>query len=209
MSQKIKQNVSAFVDNDKSVADVVDKLKQDKDLEETFGRYNLIGDVMRNEVPDHLHLDLADSIADAIEKEPVVLAPNSEFAAAMSEQENENKVTESTSTKGKVISFFRPVMQYGIAASFAAALVVGFQAEQVEAPDAGFEPVIHTMPLASGLDPVSAEKSRTVIDPMVIQEQRRRVNSYIQDHSQQLKNRQYASFELEQETKQDETDSEQ
>ncbi|AWB67059.1 hypothetical protein C2869_11715 [Saccharobesus litoralis] len=192
MSQKVKQNVSAFVDGQPETAQVIDSLKQDKELEGAFGRYNLIGDVLRNEAPEHIHLDLADSIANAIEKEPVVLAPNAAFAAAVSEQTSHQV---QPSTKAKVISFFKPVAQYGIAASFAAALVVGFQAEQVETQEAGFEPVLHTMPLATSLDPVSAESSRTVINPVGIQEQQRRVNSYLLDHSRQLKNRQHAVSE--------------
>ncbi|WP_111979109.1 sigma-E factor negative regulatory protein [Algibacillus agarilyticus] len=191
MSQKVKQKVSAFIDDQKDVSDVVDNLKQDKELASTYSRYHLIGDVMRNDVPEHIQLNLADVIADAIEKEPVVLSPNAAFSASVSEK---NTATEPKTTTNKVVSFFKPVMQYGIAASFAAAIVVGFQAEQAS-DEAGFEPVIHTMPLATGLDPVSAESSRTIINPSAIQEQQRRVNSYILDHSKQLKSRQYATPE--------------
>jgi sigma-E factor negative regulatory protein RseA len=196
MSQKIKQNVSAFVDGDKDSAEILDKLKQDKDLEQTFGRYHLIGDVMRNDVPEHIHLDLSGTIAEAIDKEPVVLAPNSAFAASISEQ---NEADSAPHKSNNVVSMFKNVMQYGVAASFAAALVIGFQAEQKTEmlPEAGFEPAIHTLPIANSLDPVSAEQSRTVIDPSVLQEQRRRVNSYIQDHTEQLKNRQYTTNEAE------------
>ncbi|NTS76427.1 hypothetical protein HR060_06050 [Catenovulum sp. SM1970] len=191
MSQKVKQQLSALVDNDKVSGDVIDKIKQDKALSDTFGRYNLIGDVMRNDVPEQIHLDIADSIADAIEKEPVVLAPNREFSAAVSEKQEAQEETKERSNN--VVSLFKPLMQYGLAASFAAALVVGFQTEQTDTlvPQSQLTPV----PIAGQLDPVSIEQSTPVMNRQSIQEQQRRVNSYILDHEQQLKNRQFASFD--------------
>lgn len=188
MSSKVKENISALIDGQPDTGKTFDKLKQDSKLAECFGRYHLIGDAMRNELPAQLNLDIADQIAQAIEKEPVVLAPNAKHTA----------VEQTASDKGKsnkVLSFFRPAMQYGLAASFAAALVVGFQAEEqaVHVP----QPVLQTFPIGGALDPVSMQEVEAYpsINSNEAALQRQRINAYIMDHAQQLKTRQYNSFE--------------
>lgn len=188
MSQKIKQQMSAFIDGDKDSVDVVDKLKQDKELESAFGRYHMIGDAMRNELPEQIHLDIADAVAQAIDKEPVVLAPNTAFTQAVNESESKDKAANDEGIRAKVVSLFKPVAQYGLAASFAAAMVVGFQAEQADVPVT--EPALFTTPIGGALNPVSMERTVPVSYPnQVQQEQRRMVQSYILDHTQQLKTR--------------------
>lgn len=189
MSQKVKQQISAFVDGDKDTASAIDKLKQDDELAQTFGRYNLIGDVMRNDVPEQIHLDLASSISDAIDKEPVVLAPNTAFSASVQQEQNEENETKS---ENKVVSLFRPLAQYGLAASFAAALVVGFQSQPTDTQV--IEPALMVVPVAGALDPVSIERTTPAINQAAaIEDQKRRINAYILDHAQQLKHRQDVS----------------
>ncbi|MCU4675934.1 RseA family anti-sigma factor [Catenovulum sp. 2E275] len=186
MSSKIKENISAFMDGQPDGGKTFDKLKQDPKLVECFGRYHLIGDAMRNELPAQLNFDIADKIAQAIDKEPVVLAPNAKHTA-----NNETDKAVDKTKNAKVISLFRPAMQYGLAASFAAALVVGFQSEeqQVHVP----QPVLQTFPIGGSLDPVSMQQveaypSMTSSEAAL---QRQRINAYIMDHAQQLKTRQY------------------
>ncbi|MER2493121.1 sigma-E factor negative regulatory protein [Catenovulum sediminis] len=189
----MKENISAFVDGQQDNNQAIDKLKQDPKLAECFGRYHLIGDAMRNELPQELNFDIAAKVAQAIDKEPVVLAPNAKHTA----QQAVN-VENAQSTKSKVVSFFRPAMQYGIAASFAAALVIGFQVEQNSQQDVQVpQPVLQTFPVGGALDPVSmqhveAYPSVSTSDAML---QRQRINAYIMDHAQQLKTRQYSQIE--------------
>ncbi len=195
MSQKIKQQISNFVDGDKDSAEVIEQLRHDQELSETFGRYNLIGDVMRDDVPEQINLDLAGAISEAIDKEPVVIAPNAAFSAALSEldeakQEQVDKDLTSTKTgkNSKVISLFKPLAQYGIAASFAAALVIGFQNEPAEVQVV--PPALGVMPIGGVLDPVSIEYSTPIVDSSVELQKQRRMNAYVLDHSLQLKHRQ-------------------
>ncbi len=188
MSSKTKENLSALIDGQPDNQKTMEKLKQDPKLVECFGRYHLIGDAMRNELPAQLNLDIADKIAQAIEKEPVVLAPNAKQTA------NNESATDKPKS-GKVVSLFRPAMQYGLAASFAAALVVGFQTEEPEVHVP--QPVLQTFPIGGSLDPVSMQQVEAYpsISSNEAALQRQRINAYIMDHAQQLKTRQYNTTE--------------
>jgi len=189
MSSKSKENISAFVDGQQDNPQVIDKMKQDPKLAECFGRYHMIGDAMRNELPTQLNFDLADSVMQAIEKEPVVLAPNARQTA--NQQNDSNKQDKQSSSK--VVQLFKPALQYGIAASFAAAMVIGFQIEQTNTSVEVPQPVLQTFPIGGSLDPVSMQQVQSVqasssYDAM---QQRQRINAYIMDHAQQLKTRQH------------------
>lgn len=187
MSSKIKENLSALMDGQPDTGKTFEKLKQDPKMADTFGRYHLIGDAMRNELPMQLNLDIADKIAQAIDKEPVVLAPNTKQTASSTPESDKSD----NAKHGKVVSLFRPAMQYGLAASFAAALVVGFQTEEPEVHVP--QPVLQTYPIGGSLDPVSMQQVEAY--PSITSNeaalQRQRINAYIMDHAQQLKTRQY------------------
>ncbi|MGL5201921.1 MAG: sigma-E factor negative regulatory protein, partial [Aeromonas veronii] len=70
-----KEQISALMDGDLSDAEVLNELEMDSDLQDTWGRYHLIGDAMRGDLPVNLQLDLSDSIMAALEDEPTILAP--------------------------------------------------------------------------------------------------------------------------------------
>jgi sigma-E factor negative regulatory protein RseA len=190
-SKSVKESVSALVDGQEENSKAIDKLKHDASLSASFANYHLIGDAMRNELPDNLNLDLAANIAAAIDKEPVSFAPNAKVTA-----QNENTAE---SKKSNVISWFKPAAQYGIAASFAAALVIGFQTEtqqDVHVP----QPVLQTFPIGGSLDPVSMQQVESVPTSRQYSaaEQSQRINAYIMDHAQQLKSRQTNAISAEQ-----------
>lgn len=184
MNSRLKENISAFVDSQCEDNQVIDKLKQDPKMAACFGRYHLIGDAMRSDLPDQLDLDLSTKIAAAIEQEPVVLAPNVKHNASVADS-----VAPARSKGNKIVSIFRPAVQYGLAASFAAAMVVGLQVEssqeQVEVP----QPLLRTFPIGGNLDPVSMQQveSYPQVSSYDAERQRQRINSYIMDHAQQLK----------------------
>jgi sigma-E factor negative regulatory protein RseA len=191
MKPNNKQIVSELVDGEQSSTKSIDQIKLDQDLLDSFARYNLIGDLMRNDVPDFIDLDLTDKIAAAIDKEPVVLAPNSAFSAAV--KESEQQIQAQGENKGEhdsaKVSWFKPVMQYGVAASFAMLMVLGLQTQPDETKVT--PPVLNLMPVAPALEPVSIERSSPVNDVESREsEQKKRINAFIFDHSQQLKQRQ-------------------
>ncbi|WP_017445830.1 sigma-E factor negative regulatory protein [Gayadomonas joobiniege] len=190
MNSKLKENISAFVDNQCDDNHVIDKLKQDNKMAGCFGRYNLIGDAMRNDLPAQIDLDLSAKIAEAIDKEPVVLAPNAKHNATFNDS-----AAPARRKNNKVISIFRPAMQYGLAASFAAALVVGLQVDSSDSPVEVPKPLIQTLPVGGNLDPVSMQQVETYpqVSSYDAERQRQRINSYIMDHAQQLKVREVAT----------------
>ena len=181
-----KEQISALMDGDLIDAEVLNELEMDSDLQATWGRYHLIGDAMRGDLPVNLQLDLSDSIMLALEDEPAILAPKPAQPAAPQVQ-----------PAGKVIPFVRrfgqQVGQYAIAASVAAAVIFGVQ--QYQGKDGvPTSPVLNTIPVGGSAAPVSVhypqDGSRTGVrqqglSEQQMQEQRERINAFLRDHQLQ------------------------
>ena len=181
-----KEQISALMDGDLIDAEVLNELEMDSDLQDTWGRYHLIGDAMRGDLPVNLQLDLSDSIMLALEDEPTILAPKPAQPAAPQVQ-----------PAGKVIPFVRrfgqQVGQYAIAASVAAAVIFGVQ--QYQGKDGvPTSPVLNTIPVGGSAAPVSVhypqDGSRTGVrqqglSEQQMQEQRERINAFLRDHQLQ------------------------
>ncbi|MFQ6371332.1 sigma-E factor negative regulatory protein [Shewanella sp. YIC-542] len=166
--------VSAVVDGEADPQALAD-LASDKSSHDKWRNYHLIGDAMRGELPQTLQLDLSDRIAAALEQEPAILAP-----AAITPP-----VTTVPKTS-RVIPLFKQFGQYAIAASVALVAVVGVQNYNATGTDDEVSPVLMTRPLVGGASPVSLQTG-TVQQPQgytneQLSEQRRRINSYLQDH---------------------------
>ncbi len=75
MTESKFETVSSLVDNyqldDKELIDV----SNDEQMSYTWSRYHLIGDVLRDDAPSTIDLDISLNIASAIAAEPTVLAP--------------------------------------------------------------------------------------------------------------------------------------
>ena len=181
-----KEQLSALMDGDLSVIEVLNELGTDPALQDTWSRYHLIGDAMRGDLPVNLQLDLSDSIMLALEDEPAILAPKPAQPAAPQVQ-----------PAGKVIPFVRrfgqQVGQYAIAASVAAAVIFGVQ--QYQGKDGvPTSPVLNTIPVGGSAAPVSVhypqDGSRTGVrqqglSEQQMQEQRERINAFLRDHQLQ------------------------
>lgn len=171
--------VSAAVDGEVEGQAIAD-LAADKDSHEKWRNYHMIGDAMRGELPQTINLDLSASIAKAIEDEPAIVAPQVTVA----------EKPKAEPSKAKVIPLFKQFGQYAIAASVALVAVVGVQNYQQQGPEAGAEPlsVLSTRPLVGTASPVSLQTGPVQqVEPQGISneqmyDQRRRLNTYIQDH---------------------------
>ncbi|RME35666.1 MAG: hypothetical protein D6786_01270 [Gammaproteobacteria bacterium] len=77
MSQKELEELSALIDDEDAGAidEVVSGCAADEALRQKWYRYHLIGEAMRDELPEAFGIDLADRIRDSIAKEPAILAP--------------------------------------------------------------------------------------------------------------------------------------
>ncbi|PMG31406.1 anti-sigma factor [Shewanella sp. 10N.286.52.C2] len=171
--------VSSAVDGEVD-AKTLAELSADEGSHSKWQNYHMIGDAMRGELPQTIDLDLSANIAAAIELEPAIIAPQTQTTSVHdTETVNETK-------KDNVVPFFKQFGQYAIAATVAMVAIVGVQNyEQDPSVDSPL-PVLNTRPLIGTASPVSLQtgavqnQSNISNDNMI--EQRRRINSYIQDH---------------------------
>lgn len=186
-----QENLSALVDGENASNDVIDALKNNAEMREKWQRYHVIRSTMRQEMPSGQYIDISASIAEAIEQEPTVLAPKSRFAS----------IPLIGSLGKKVVPFAKQSGQYAVAASVAAAVIIGFQTYNQPAET---EPFMTAPPAAGpqgGLAPVSLEQTRVLPNQQRenMLETRRHINAIIVDHEQQVK----LKSDIEQDTKEE------
>lgn len=186
-----KEQISALMDGDLSDAEVLNELGMDSDLQDTWGRYHLIGDAMRGDLPVNLQLDLSDSIMAALEDEPTILAPKPVETAPVLQP-----VVAPVKTDANVVPLFRRVGQqlgqYAIAASVAAAVIFGVQQYQGQ-DGVPANPVLNTIPIGGSAAPVSVHypqqdgvrARQQGLTEQQMQEQRERINAFLRDHQLQ------------------------
>ncbi|WP_421245018.1 sigma-E factor negative regulatory protein [Aeromonas sp. 601019] len=187
-----KEQISALMDGDLSDVEVLNELEMDSDLQATWGRYHLIGDAMRGDLPVNLQLDLSDSIMAALEDEPTILAPKPVETASVVQP----VVAPIKTDSNNVVPLFRRVGQqlgqYAIAASVAAAVIFGVQQYQGQdgVPN---NPVLNTIPIGGSAAPVSVHypqegnrvRPQQGMTEQQMQEQRERINAFLRDHQLQ------------------------
>lgn len=181
--------VSAAVDGETD-AQTMAELVADTHSHNKWHNYHMIGDAMRGELPQTIVLDLSASIAAAIELEPAIVAPQvtaSEVDAPVTTQVAVNAGTVINAGNSRFVPLFKQFGQYAIAATVAMFAIVGVQNYNQTADDAASpSPVLVTRPLVGSASPVSLQTGAVqqnqgyTNDQM--NEQRRRINTYIQDH---------------------------
>ena len=78
MNELIRDRISALIDGELAPAEhtsVLEQLCASETLRQTWGRYHLIGDVLRSELQDDRVLSVAGRVRGRLEGEPTVLAP--------------------------------------------------------------------------------------------------------------------------------------
>lgn len=191
MSENKFETVSVLMDDETTEQQHLNSVVDDAEMSDTWSRYHLIRDTLKEESSSAVSIDLSASIAQAIEQEPTVLAP----------QPKSNVVTK---FKAKVVQFAKPVGQMAIAASAAGLMIIGVQnnvaENELEAP----AQVIQTTPFAGVADPVSYNFSNTnqKSQKQAYIEQQRRFNALLADHKQQIK---LSSVTRQEDTEQEDT----
>jgi sigma-E factor negative regulatory protein RseA len=185
MSESKFEAISSLVDNyqatDQESEQAIDEILKDEHLSKTWQNYHLIGDVIRDEIPAALQLDLSAQIADALQDEPTVLAPN---------RVENNKPN---NFKAKVVQLVKPLGQLAIAASAAGLMIIGVQ-QNVADNNEIITPnqIVQTKPLAGFANPVSFNYQQPVKAQKQVAleqriEQQRRFQALLSDHQQQIK----------------------
>jgi sigma-E factor negative regulatory protein RseA len=75
MNELNKEQLSALVDGEHDSELVLDKLLHDDEMKATWSRYHLIGDCLRDNLPDHISSQISVNVSQALRDEPTVLAP--------------------------------------------------------------------------------------------------------------------------------------
>ncbi len=125
MNHSLDNDISALMD-DELPPDARDELyqalKSDTELVGKWARYHVIRDALTNQLPEHLHLDLADRVREAIDSEPTHFLPQKRStppAAKPAESESEAPVARP--------AWFMPA---AAAATVAAVAILGFQLDR-------------------------------------------------------------------------------
>jgi sigma-E factor negative regulatory protein RseA len=214
MSNNNHEKVSALLDDEldsSAVEQVVAELAQETAAQEQFGRYALIGDVLRNEQEIMLGDDFANSISAAIadidlsaesNDSPEALNNTALNGTASNDVSNNDTVTSITSHPSwgvRVAAKVRGItdskaakggMQMAIAASVA--LVAVFGVNNMQPSPTANTPVLTPVPLVQGLSPVSADGLRE--KPNANQVTQSRINALMADHNQQIRTADKADF---------------
>ncbi len=105
MSENNREQISALMDDElgNEPNSVLQELGKDDEQRQIWTRYHLIGDCLRGKLPEHIDLDIADRVREAIQSEPSILAPS------------------------HTTNFLKPVLGFAIAASVAVIAILAIQ----------------------------------------------------------------------------------
>ena len=174
--------VSAAVDGETDLQTMAE-LAADTHSHNKWRNYHVIGDAMRGELPQTMALDLSASIAATIELEPAIVSPQ----VSAPEVTVAPQQVAVNAGQSRVVPLFKQFGQYAIAATVAMFAIVGVQNFNQTADDAASpSPVLITRPLVGSASPVSlqtgpVQQNQSYTNDQM-NEQRRRINTYIQDH---------------------------
>lgn len=174
-----REKLSAIIDGESFTDEIIDQLKNDQSLAASWQNYNLVSDVLNNEVAEHIHLNFADQVADALANEPSIVAPVIE----------KNWRDKFLNISDNVVTLARQSGQFAIAASVTLAVVFGVQqynTQQQQTPEAMISAPIIPVAINAGVSPVSLETARPISKQELLQQQQK-INAYILDHQQQLR----------------------
>lgn len=170
------EKLSAFMDGELNEAEFIDSVKNDSELQAKWRSYHVIRSGLRKEATVMPEFDITAQVAAALENEATVLAPKSKW--------------QSIPGVNKIVPFMRQSGQFAVAASVAAAVILGVQQMNQPAPTEPFTTFQTNGTPQAGLAPVSLEQSQTLRnnnDMEALLEKRRQINALIADHEQQLK----------------------
>lgn len=175
MTDRSYEQLSALLDD--AVLDArereqhLDSLLSDTEAQQTWGRYALMGRIMKNDATASTPIDISASVAAQIAQEP-----------------QPSNVVQGRFGKGRemVQRWLRPAGSVAIAASVALVAVLTVQQSQPVMPEESVEPAFVTNPLG-GRSPVSYNTVLQSNEPTQaeIAQQRRLLQFYLLDHNSQ------------------------
>ncbi|WP_064602033.1 RseA family anti-sigma factor [Photobacterium sp. J15] len=200
-----KEKISALLDGEELDQSIINALAVDDDSQQSWQNFNLIGDVMRGEAPQHKDWDIAASVAMALENEPAhtgMMETEAEPAPVVQLQ-TVRETVESQPTpqqaKRTMPIWLTQFGQVAMAACVSLAVIVGVQQYNggddsvVDSPADSQLPVLQTIPFSGTAEPVSLTRdsvrtnNHNAPSEAQVMEQRRRINAMLQDYELQLR----------------------
>ena len=182
-----KEKLSALMDGESLDSELLSSLSKDRALQQSWQSYHLIRDTLRGDIGQVMHLDIADRVAAALEKEPARLVPS-----AVPESQPQPHTWQKMPFWHKVRPWASQITQIGMAACVSLAVIVGVQQynQPAEQSAAAESPAFTTLPIMGQASPVSlgvpADSFSTGSgQQQQVQEQRKRINAMLQDYELQ------------------------
>ncbi|WP_459679319.1 RseA family anti-sigma factor [Vibrio comitans] len=187
-----KEKISALMDGESVDLSLISEVENEKDAQQTWQNYHLIGDVMRGDTPDNPNWDIASRVALALEDEP---AHSNKVQPMLEEQ------PAPTQAKKGLPQWLTQFGQVAVAACVSFAVILGVQqyggsVDGQSSQVAETLPVLQTIPMAGSVEPVSltrdslrakTDANKVSSQDEQIAEQRRRINTVLQDYELQLR----------------------
>ncbi|MFC0444713.1 sigma-E factor negative regulatory protein [Pseudidiomarina halophila] len=174
MTDRSYEQVSALLDNaiddTREQEQQLDTLLSDSEAQEAWGRYALIGRVMKGDATTEQPLDISAAVA-----------------ARVSNEAQPGKVVQGRFGKQSIQRWLRPTGSIAIAASVALVAVLSVQQTAPVVPEETVQPAFATAPIG-GRNPVSYNTVLQSNEPTQAElaQQSRLLQSYMLDHQQQL-----------------------
>lgn len=189
MTNKNFESISALLDeetNSEEFESTLAQMSEQPEQVDTFSRYSLIGDVMRQEQELLTDSSFADKIQQAIESVEQEQSPAPEVVSITTHPSWGQRIaarvsgfTQSSTGKG--------MSQLAIAASVALVAVVGVGNMPGTVEQKDDIPAVIASPLIGGVTPVSISSETPATRQSANQKTQSRINSLISDHQQQLR----------------------
>ncbi|WP_237386091.1 anti-sigma-E factor RseA [Xenorhabdus sp. Sc-CR9] len=148
-----REKLSALMDGEALDSEVVHLVSEDATMQKQWERYHLVRDVLRGDVGEVLHLDIASQVAQAIENEPVHIKPE-----VVLEPQPKPEIWEKMPFWGKIRPWASQITQVGIAACVSLAVIIGVQqyngGNSVDADTQSDVPAFNTLPVMGSASPV-------------------------------------------------------
>ncbi|GLS92652.1 anti-sigma-E factor RseA [Psychromonas marina] len=171
--KETNEQLSSLIDNENIDSKSLDALINDKQQQAVFSRYQLMGDVMRNE--NAINIDISEQVMAEIAKQPTLETVTPIIANEPTPIKADNNV----------IAFVKRFGQYAIAASVAGVVVMtSFMTSQPVVENSGIE-VLNTVPFGGGASPVSLQASQK-LSKQALQDRHERLEALLKDHQLQL-----------------------
>lgn len=182
LTEQDKAEISAFLDAEEGMSDLMAQSEAGQTLE----RYSLIGDAMRADDKDFIHLDIASKVASQLEHEPIF--------ADFNKSEVKTAAVKEEKVPDNVVSFNwkKPFSQIAIAASVAMFAIIGVQTVPSDESQAITEslPSLQTVPFGGMVAPVSYSSEQPALQNAASglrKLQQQRIGALVLEHQRQTR----------------------